>query len=604
MNRYRISQKIQQTLRLDRAVKFVWKAAPGWSLISLVLLIVQGVLPLLVLYVMKLIIDAVSFALTVPIQTAAFHQVRLLITLAAGVAMLTILCRSTAAFAQEAQSLAVTDHIYDVLHAKSVAIDLGYYENPTFFDTLRRAQQEGPYRPTRIVNGLSQLAQNSISLVAMVGLLFFFHWLVGLILFTSALPGLVVRLKFSNRMYHWQRNRTSDERKTAYYNWILTGDTHAKEVRLFGLGDLFIQRFNQLRRKLRREKIVIARNRSIADIAAETAATLTVFGSLGWIAYRTVHGRITVGEMVMFFQAFRYGLDNLRNLLGSLAGLYEDNLFMSDFFEFLDLKPKIQEARNPVPVPRPMKQGITFKDVEFKYPSGNRIILDGISFSIAPGEIVALVGENGSGKTTLVKLICRLYDPRKGMITMDGIDLRAFNTTALRREISVILQDYAHYHFSARENIRLGDISRHPENEQIITAAHQAGADGLIAGLSKGYDTILGKWFEEGEELSIGEWQKIALARMFFRDAQLVILDEPTSSMDAKSEYEVFNKFHQLLKDHSAILISHRFSTVRMANRILVLENGRIIENGTHEALLKHGGRYAHLFERQAMPYR
>jgi len=604
MNRYRISQKIQQTLRLDRAVKFVWKAAPGWSLISLVLIIVQGVLPLLVLYVMKLIIDAVSFALTVPNQTAAFHQVGLLITLAAGVAMLTMLCRSTAAFAQEAQSLAVTDHIYDVLHAKSVAIDLGYYENPAFFDTLRRAQQEGPYRPTRIVNGLSQLGQNSISLVAMVGLLFFFHWLVGLILFTAALPGLVVRLKFSNRMYHWQRNRTSDERKTAYYNWILTGDTHAKEVRLFGLGDLFIQRFNQLRRKLRREKLVIARNRSIADIAAETAATLTVFGSLGWIAYRTVHGRITVGEMVMFFQAFRYGLDNLRNLLGSLAGLYEDNLFMSNFFEFLDLKPKIQEARNPAPVPRPMKQGIAFKDVEFKYSSGNRKILDGISFSIAPGEIVALVGENGSGKTTLVKLICRLYDPRKGIITMDGIDLRAFNTTALRREISVIFQDYIHYHFTARENIRLGDVSLHPENEQIITAAHQAGADGLIAGLSKGYDTILGKWFEEGEELSIGEWQKIALARMFFRDAQLVILDEPTSSMDAKSEYEVFNKFHRLLKNHSAILISHRFSTVRMADRILVLENGRIIENGTHEALLKRGGRYAHLFERQAIPYR
>ena len=455
MNRYRISEKIQQTLRLDRAVKFVWKAAPGWSLISLVLIIVQGVLPLLVLYVMKLIIDAVSFALTVPNQTAAFHQVGLLITLAAGVAMLTMLCRSTAAFAQEAQSLAVTDHIYDVLHAKSVAIDLGYYENPAFFDTLRRAQQEGPYRPTRIINGLSQLGQNSISLVAMVGLLFFFHWLVGLILFTAALPGLVVRLKFSNRMYHWQRNRTSDERKTAYYNWILTGDTHAKEVRLFGLGDLFIKRFNQLRRKLRREKLVIARNRSIADIAAETAATLTVFGSLGWIAYRTVHGRITVGEMVMFFQAFRYGLDNLRNLLGSLAGLYEDNLFMSNFFEFLDLKPKIQEARNPAPVPRPMNQGIAFKDVEFKYPSGNRKILDGISFSIAPGEIVALVGENGSGKTTLVKLICRLYDPRKGIITMDGIDLRAFNTTALRREISVIFQDYIHYHFTARENIRL-----------------------------------------------------------------------------------------------------------------------------------------------------
>jgi ATP-binding cassette subfamily B protein len=604
MKQSQISQKLSQMFRLGQAVKFVWRAAPGWTLISLSLVIVQGILPLVVLYVMKLIIDVVTLSQSTANPGAGIHQVGVLIGLTAGVAIFTILCRSAAGFAQEAQSLAVTDYIYNVLHAQSVAMDLAYYENPSYFDTLRRAQQEGPHRPTRIVNGLRQLMQNSITLVAMVGLLFSFHWVVGLILFIAALPGLVARVMFSGRMYHWQRHRTPDERKAAYYNWLLTGDVHAKEVRLFGLGPLFIERFSKLRQKLRKEKLAISKNRLIADVFAELVATLAVFSAFGWIAYRAIYGHITVGEMVMFFQAFRQGLGNLRNLLGSLAGLYEDNLFISNFFEFLDLKPKVKEPLNPVPIPRPIKKGIHFKGVGFKYPSGDRKVLDKVSFSIAPGEVVALVGENGSGKTTLVKLICRLYDPETGSIAIDGVDLRRFSHGDLRRQISVIFQDYVCYHFTARENIWLGDISRKLENKQIMAAAHQAGMDTVIDELPNGLETLLGKWFEDGEALSIGQWQKVALARMFFRDASLIILDEPTSAMDAKSEYEVFTKFRNLLKNHSAILISHRFSTVRMADRILVLENGRIIENGTHEALLKLGGKYAGLFKRQAAPYR
>ncbi|RTZ99474.1 MAG: ABC transporter ATP-binding protein [Deltaproteobacteria bacterium] len=599
-----LGRKIYQIFRLDRAVKFVWKASPGWTLVSLALITIQGALPLLSLYVMKLIIDAVTVSVSISGGSSGFRQVGLLIGLAAGLAVFMILCRSAAAFAQEAQSLTVSDHIYDILHAKSVSMDLAYYENPKYFDTLRRAQQEGPYRPTRIVNGLSQLGKNGISLVAMVGLLFSFHWLVGLILFAAALPGLAVRVIFSGKMYRWQRSRTPDERRAAYYNWILTGDTHAKEVRLFGLGDLFIGRFSQLRKKLRKEKLTLSRHRLVADVIAESIATLAVFSAFGWIAYRTVLGQITLGDMVMFFQAFRHGLGNLRNLLGSLAGLYEDNLFISNFFEFVDLEPAIKKLRNPMAVPKPIKEGITFNDVTFAYPAGEQKVLDGISFSIAPGEVVALVGENGSGKTTLVKLIARLYDPQQGKIAIDGIDLRRFNPLSLRQEISVIFQDYVQYHFTAGENIWLGNIRCHPDHEKIKTAAQRAGVDGVVAGLPKGYDTILGKWFEEGEELSTGQWQKIALARMFFRESQVIILDEPTSSMDAKSEYEIFRKFRRLLDGRSAVLISHRFSTVRMADRILVLEKGRIIENGPHDLLIKNGGKYARLFERQASHYR
>jgi ATP-binding cassette subfamily B protein len=284
--------------------------------------------------------------------------------------------------------------------------------------------------------------------------------------------------------------------------------------------------------------------------------------------------------MVMYFQAFQRGLGYLRGLLGGVADLYEDNLFLSNLFEFLDLKPKVKEPLHPRPVPHPMQKGIVFDHLSFHYPPGNRKVLKDISLSIEPGEVVALVGENGSGKTTLIKLLCRLYDPVEGAITIDGIDLRQFPdlrqfaTKELRREISVIFQDYAHYHMTARENIWFGNINLPPEHNRIAASAKHAGADDLITSLPKGYETILGKWFEEGEELSIGEWQKVALARAFLRDAQVIVLDEPTSAMDAKSEYEVFKHFHQLLKDRAAILISHRFSTVRMADRIFV-KDGR-----------------------------
>jgi ATP-binding cassette subfamily B protein len=504
----------------------------------------------------------------------------------------------------EAQSVTVTDHMYDVLHAKSVEVDLEYYENPQYFDTLHRAQQEGPFRPTHIVNGLAQLGQNGISLIAMAGLLLSFHWGVAVVLFIAVMPGILVRIKYSGKMYRWQREKTQAERKAGYFNWILTGDAHAKELRLFGLGDLFIQQFSSVRKQLRHEKIELTRKRSVADFMAQIGATIAVFGAFGFIAYRTVMGGITLGDMVMYFQAFQRGMGYLRDMLGGMAGLYEDNLFLSNLYEFLDIEPKVKEPLHPNPVPQPMKKGIVFDRVGFKYPSGRGKVLDDISLSIGPGEVVALVGENGSGKTTFVKLLCRLYDPTKGVITLDGVDLREYSTAALRREISVIFQDYVRYHLTARENIRLGNIQRSADQEQIVKAARDAGADKLIARLPKGYDTVLGKWFEEGEELSIGEWQKVALARAFLRDAQVIVLDEPSSSLDAKTEYEIFRKFRELLRDRAAVLISHRFSTVRMADNIFVFENGCILEKGTHEDLIQMGGKYADLFEKQARYYR
>lgn len=596
-------QKIKRSLRLDRALRFVWQAGPGWTISSLAIVFLQGLLPLLTLYLMKLIVDGVIFAIGAADKVAAFRDVVLLIILAGVVALVNALLQLIGAYVKEAQSLTVTDHMYDILHAKSIEVDLEYYENPHYLDTLHRAQQEGPFRPTHILDGLMQVGQNGLSLLAMAGLLISFHWAVAVVLFAAAIPGVLVRLKYSKRLFRWQRKRTPAERRAGYYDWLLTGYNHAKEMRLFDLGGLFMGRFRDLRQQLRRERLELVKRRSAADFVAQASAALAVFGSFGFIAYRTVGGVITLGDMVMYFQAFQRGLGFLRQVLGGMAGLYEDNLFLANLYEFLDLKPKVKEPDHPRPVPRPLQKGIGFEHVSFHYPNGKRDVLKDISFLVEPGEVIALVGANGSGKTTLIKLLCRLYDPVDGAITLDGIDMRRFETGALRREISVIFQDYAQYYLTARENIWFGNCDLAPQHEDIMGAARHAGSHDLISSLPKGYETILGKWFEEGEELSIGEWQKVALARAFLRESQIIVLDEPTSAMDAKSEYEVFRRIRQLLEGRTAILISHRFSTVRMADRIFAFEKGSISETGTHEQLVKSGGKYANLFEKQAQHY-
>jgi ATP-binding cassette subfamily B protein len=405
-------------------------------------------------------------------------------------------------------------------------------------------------------------------------------------------------------MFQWQSDRSATDRAATYFNWLITSQYYAKEVRLYDLGPLFIKRFRDLRQLLRREKIGIAFRYALTELVAEAFATIAIFGSLAFIAYRTVQGMMTLGDMVMYYQAFQRAQGYLKEMLNGLASLYEDNLFLSNFYDFLDLKPTIIEPAKPEPVPRPMQKGIVFDKISFRYPTGEAMVLKDINISIRPGQVVALVGENGSGKTTLVKLLCRLYDPTAGKITVDGIDLRSFDTTALRREIGIIFQDYVQYQMTVRENIWMGNTRLAPDDEKIVAAAKYSGADDVIAGLPLGYETMLGKWFGNGAELSIGQWQKVALARAFLRDAQIIVLDEPTSSMDAKAEYAVFQNLRELAQGRTVIFISHRFSTIRMADCIYVLKDGGIAEEGTHEELVHLGGIYAHLFEIQAKYYR
>jgi ATP-binding cassette subfamily B protein len=586
------------------AARFVWQSGPVLTMASALLVVVQGVLPLIGIYLIKLVIDSVAAGLSEPDKAIAFKGIASLIVFSALVVLLENVCSSLAGFMSAVQSHIVTDRMYDILHSKSVEMDLEYYENSQYYDSLHRAQQEAPYRPTRIVQGLLHLGQSGIALIAIIGLLVSFHWIVPLLLLLAATPGLLVRFKFAEKAFFWQRQRTETERQAGYLNWILTRDTHAKELRLFDLGQLFIDRFQQLRTRLREERIDLMRKRSLSELITQSGANVTAFGLYAFLAYRTIYGLITLGDLVMFYQAVQRGQSYLSQFLGSIAQLYENNLFLSNVHEFFALKPKVVEHPRPKSIASPFRQGIIFHGVSFHYPGSNRKVLDQIDLRIRPGEHIALVGENGAGKTTLIKLLARLYDPNEGKITLDGIDLKEISLRELRRQISVVFQDYARYQLTVKENIRLGDIDVPANDQRIVKAAHDAGAEKVIAGLKNGYDTLLGSWFENGAELSIGEWQKIALARAFLRESAIIVLDEPTSAMDARAEYELFNKFHQLAKGRTAILISHRLSTVRMVDRILVLEDGKIVEGGTHDELLHHGGKYADLFETQARYYR
>lgn len=595
---------IKKAFRLKRAFDLVWHSAPGWTAASAFILISQSFLTLGALYLTKLVIDAVTGGLSSPDKAVALARIAFLIVVSGAVAILLAFFRSIDGLAKEAQAQAVTDHVQDVIHSKSIEVDLEYYENPQYYDTLHRAQQEATYRPTRIVNGLVQVGQNGFSLLAIVGLLVTFKWIVALVLLFASVPSVWIRLRYSDKLYHWQLRSTPLERRAWYLHWMLTSDDYAKEIRLFNLGTLFKGQFSDLRKMLRLEKLEIGKSRILGELAAQTSSTLAVFGSYALIAYSTVQGTITLGDLVMYYAAFQQGQTYLQSIMSGLAGLYEDNLFLSSLYEFLDLKPRVAETLHPVELPKPIMRGIVFDHVSFQYPGSSKKVLEDISLAINPGKTVALVGENGSGKTTLIKLLCRLYDPTDGMITIDGIELRQFRISSLRREMGVIFQDYSKYNLTARENIWFGDVNSPPDQSEIIKAAQCSGADDPISRLKCAYDTVLGRWFEDGEELSIGEWQKVALARAFLCKAQVMVLDEPTSALDARAEDEVFRKFRELAEGRTAILISHRLSTVKMANCIYFLKDGRIVEKGTHEDLMGKDGEYAGLFEIQARHYR
>ena len=486
---------------------------------------------------------------------------------------------------------------------QAAKLDLTTYENPIFYDRLERARVQATDRLAMIQQMGRLILQVITTLTFSLALAWASPWLV-LLLILGVLPSFLGETHYAFLGYAKNFRQTPAKRQMDYLRQVAGSREGAKEVKLFGLSKFFTERFQALADQIFREDVQLSRSKLIVGGLLGVIGTLGYYGAYVYVIWRTIHGGYDIGQFTFLTTSIQQASSNLQQVFSTASGIADQALFLTDLIAFFDMKPTVQSKPNGLPAPRPITGGFEFRNVSFTYPGTNRTVLKNFTFKLSPGERVALIGENGQGKTTVVKLITRLYDPTEGEILLNGVDLRDYSLEDLHREIGVIFQDFMRYEMTARENIAVGRIDK-PHNEtEIEFAAHKSLADTVVGKLGHGYDQMLGRRFEGGVELSGGEWQKIALARAYLRDAQLLILDEPTAALDAKSELEVFERFAELTQGKMALLISHRFSTVRMADRIVVLSGGRLIEEGNHQSLMSTGGLYAEMFEMQAASYR
>jgi ATP-binding cassette subfamily B protein len=585
---------------LPRALGFVWAAARRWTVAWAALLVAQGVLPVANVYLVKLLVDRLASAAGSQGARQDVDTLLLLAGLVAGTVLLAELLRSVTVWVRTAQAELVKDYIGDIIHAQSVGVDLAFYESPEYFDQLHRARYEATYRPIELLENLGGLAQSTITLVGMLAVLVTFGWWVLAVLLVGAAPALYVVLSHNLRRHHWYRRITADERRSWYYDWLMTSGETAAELRLYGLGGHFRSTYRGVRQRLRRERLALARGQSLAEMGAVTFSLLIMAGALGWVVWQSVLGAVTLGSVVLFYQAVFQCQRATRTALEHFGQVYTNSLFLSNLFEFLSLTPKVCDPPRPMTPPRELEQGINFKRVTFSYPGSDREALRDFDLEIPAGRFTAIVGMNGAGKSTLVKLLCRLYDPDSGSVEFDGIDLREMPVKELREMVSVLFQQPVHYSATVKENIAVGTKGGDADSAAVRDAARSAGADECVGRLPDGYDNLLGKWFEGGAELSVGEWQRVALARAFLRRSPVLVLDEPTSAMDPWAEADWLARFRRLAAGRTALVITHRFTTAMHADIIHVMSDGRVVESGSHEELIASGGLYAQSWLSQA----
>ncbi|MEM1174852.1 MAG: ABC transporter ATP-binding protein [Pseudomonadota bacterium] len=583
-----------------RAIELVWTTSRPLTFILAMLTIVAGVLPAAVAYIGQLIVDAVVAAMNAETPDTA-GVLRLVIYEALVVAALAG-CQRGISASQSLLRALLGQRVNVMILEKALTLQLSHFEDSEFYDKLTQARREASSRPLSLVNRTFGLVQNLISLTSFAVLLFAFSPWAVLILIGAGLPSFFAEAKFSGDAFRLFRWRSPDTRMQMYLETVIAREDGVKEVKLFQLGPRLLQRYREIFRKLFAEDRSLTLRRDGWGFVLGLISTAAFYGAYAWIVMSTINGEITLGAMTMYLLLFRQGQSAVAAILSAISGMYEDNLYLSNLYEYLG-QPVTSRSGSLVQGPNP-KEGLLLDNVSFTYPGADSPALSDVSFQLKPGQSLALVGENGSGKTTLIKLITRLYEPTEGRILLDGLELGEWDIEALRQRVGVIFQDFGRYQFSVGENIGAGDVRHFEDASRWQEAAETGMAAPFIGDMPEGYDTQLGRWFKGGRELSGGQWQKIALSRAFMRsDADILVLDEPTAAMDAASEASIFEHFRSMSSDKMTILISHRFSTVRAADQIIVIQDGRIVERGNHESLMTEDGQYAQLFNLQRKGY-
>ncbi|GAC1353914.1 MAG: ABC transporter ATP-binding protein [Herpetosiphon sp.] len=583
-----------QLAYIPRTLRLIWRAAPALTTSWFVVLVLQGLLPAVIVFLFKLLVDSLGKAIGAGYTWSQLRPSLELVALNAAVILLAEVLQGVADWLRTAQGEYVQDCIMELVHRKSIAVDIAFYESPTYYDRLDQARSEASSRSQTLLESTGSFLQNGVTLLAMGAILIPYGAWLPIVLLFSTLPAFFVILKFDRQYHLWWQRTTTDRRLTQYFDVLMTHGQSAAEIRAFGLGLHFHSAYQTLRHRLRSARLHQLRRQSLGRIGVGSFALFIAGGSLGWMVWRALQGTQTMGDLVLFYQAFSRGQGLMRALLGNIGQLYTNSLFLGNLFEFLELQPQIVDPQHPTPIQLPLRQAIRFSHVTFRYPDTEAPALEDFSLSIPAGKIVAIVGANGAGKTTLIKLLCRFYDPEAGRIDIDGIDIRSVAIAELRRLMTVLFQfPLPFYHASASDNITLGDIMSHPDEASVAAAARSAGAHELISGLPHGYATLLGKWFPGGVELSGGEWQRIAMARAFLRQAPIILLDEPTSAMDSWAEADWFARLRSLATGRTTVIITHRFTIAMRADIIHVMDGGQIVESGSHAELVANGDRYA-----------